>query len=59
VNENAVAMVATAVEMKAHAKMANKRLVLQFGTAEENAMVMKDVMMDLTSVNNTEIESDE
>ena len=40
-------------------KMANMMLVLQFGTAEEKAMVMKDIMMDLSSVNNAEIESDE
>ncbi len=55
VNENAAAMAAIAVEMKAQTKMANKRLVLQFGTAEEKAMVMMDAMMDLTNVDNAEI----
>jgi hypothetical protein len=52
VNENATDRAAIAMKMKAHTKMANMRLVMQFGTAEEKAMVMKDVMMDLTSANN-------
>jgi hypothetical protein len=48
VNENAAARAAIAVEMTAHTKMSNKRLILQFGTAEEKAQVLKDVMIDLT-----------
>ena len=47
-NENAAARAAIALEMAAHTKMSNRRLILQFGTAEEKAQVLKDVMMDLT-----------
>ena len=47
VNENAAARAAIAVEMAAHIKMSNRSLIMQFGTAEEKAQILKDVMMDL------------
>ena len=54
-NENVAAIAAIAVEMAAHTKMSNKRLILQFGTAEEKARVLKDITMDLNAENNAKI----
>ncbi len=48
VNENAATRATIAVEMVAHTMMTNIRLILQFGSAEEKAQVLKDGMMDLT-----------
>jgi len=35
--------------MAAHTKMSNRRFILQFGTPEEKALVLKAVMHDLTN----------
>ena len=52
VDENVAARNAIAVEMAAHTKMSNRKLILQFGTAEERARVIKDVLNDLTRDSN-------
>jgi len=33
--------------MAAHTKISKRRLILEFGIAEEKAKVLKDVMMDM------------
>ncbi len=59
VDENAAARAAIAREMAAHTKMANMRLILVFGTLEEKALILKDVMADLSNVQEVEPESEE
>ena len=58
-NENAAARAAIAGEMAAHTKMSNRRLILQFGSAEEKARVLKDVMVGLIGDSNAEIVIDD
>ncbi len=55
VDENAAATATIAVKMAAHTKMSNKKLILHFGSAEEKARVLKEIMMDLTQDANAEI----
>jgi len=57
-DKNAIARAAIAKEMAAHTKMANMRLILQFGTPEDKEQVIKDVMADLTNAPDVEVEDE-
>jgi hypothetical protein len=57
-NENVPARSSIVVEMEAHTKMSNIRLILQVGTAKEKARVLKDIVMDLNVKNNAKIVTD-
>jgi hypothetical protein len=56
--ENAKARAAIALEMDANTKMANRRLIMLFGTTEDRAQMLKDVKADLIPPPTTAIDED-